>query len=110
MTVPDGMAEISPASRRRFEDPWGPEYRNSLIRAPVADNDRAAVRHLTLRDDDLAAIEAVLRSGWFRQGPRSRVRAGLREHLGVRHASPVGRCTAALSWPTWLPASGRATR
>jgi dTDP-4-amino-4,6-dideoxygalactose transaminase len=52
---------------------------------------------LRMSDEDLAAVEAVLRGGRLSQGEQ--VEAFEREfadHLGVRHAIAVGNCTAAL--------------
>lgn len=52
---------------------------------------------LRMEDEDLAAVEAVLRSGRLRSGEQVEAfEAEFAAHLGVRHAVAVGSCTAAL--------------
>lgn len=52
---------------------------------------------LRIEDEDLAAVEATLRSGWWTMGPRveefERVFA---EHLGAKHVVLCSSCTTAL--------------
>jgi dTDP-4-amino-4,6-dideoxygalactose transaminase len=50
-----------------------------------------------LGDDQIAAVEATLRSGWLTMGPRTEeFEQAFAEHLGVRHAVALSSCTAAL--------------
>jgi dTDP-4-amino-4,6-dideoxygalactose transaminase len=52
---------------------------------------------LRVSDDQVAAVEQVLRSGWLTMGPRTEeFEAAFAEHLGVRHAVALSSCTAAL--------------
>jgi dTDP-4-amino-4,6-dideoxygalactose transaminase len=52
---------------------------------------------LRISDDDLAAVEAVLRSGELSEGEQvDAFEREFAEHLGVRHAIAVSNCTAAL--------------
>src|SRR5262245_16501477 len=52
---------------------------------------------MRLTDDDLAAVEETLRSGWLTMGPRTQeFEERFAEHLEVRHAVAVSSCTAAL--------------
>jgi dTDP-4-amino-4,6-dideoxygalactose transaminase len=48
-------------------------------------------------DDELAAVERTLRSGWLTMGPQtSAFEAAFAEQLGARHAVALSSCTAAL--------------
>ena len=48
-------------------------------------------------DDDLRAVEEVLRSGWLSMGERTaEFEAMFAEHLGVEHVLALSNCTAAL--------------
>jgi dTDP-4-amino-4,6-dideoxygalactose transaminase len=50
-----------------------------------------------LTDEDLAAVEETLRSGWLTMGPRTQeFEERFAERLGVRHAVATSSCTAAL--------------
>lgn len=50
-----------------------------------------------LADEDIAAVEETLRSGWLTMGPRTQELEQLfAEHLGARHAVALANCTAAL--------------
>jgi dTDP-4-amino-4,6-dideoxygalactose transaminase len=50
-----------------------------------------------LTDDDVAAVEATLRSGWLTMGPQTQeLERAFADHLGARHAIAVSSCTAAL--------------
>lgn len=50
-----------------------------------------------LGDEDIAAVEQALRSGWLTMGPRTLAfENAFAEHLGIRHAVAVSSCTAAL--------------
>ena len=50
-----------------------------------------------LRDEDIAAVEETLRSGWLTMGPRTGAfEEAFAEHLGSRHAVAVSSCTSAL--------------
>jgi hypothetical protein len=52
---------------------------------------------LRLADEDVAAVEVVLRSGWLSMGPRTQAfEEAFAAHLGVRHALATSSCTAAL--------------
>jgi len=52
---------------------------------------------LRLAEEDVAAVEAVLRSGWLSMGPRTQAfEEAFAAHLGVRHALATSSCTAAL--------------
>jgi dTDP-4-amino-4,6-dideoxygalactose transaminase len=52
---------------------------------------------LRLSDDDIAAVRAVLESGWLTMGPvTERFERAFAAHLGVPHAVAVSSCTAAL--------------
>ncbi len=63
--------------------------------AATADVIRLAVPDID--DDDVAAVEAVLRSGFLVQGPQvAAFEAATAEFVGTRHAVAVANCTAAL--------------
>ena len=50
-----------------------------------------------LRDDEVAAVQETLRSGWLTMGPRTQdFERAFAEHLGVRHVVATSSCTAAL--------------
>jgi dTDP-4-amino-4,6-dideoxygalactose transaminase len=50
-----------------------------------------------LRDDEIAAVQQTLRSGWLTMGPRTQdFERAFAEHLGVRHVVATSSCTAAL--------------
>jgi dTDP-4-amino-4,6-dideoxygalactose transaminase len=50
-----------------------------------------------ITDDDRAAVDAVLRTGWIGSGPECEAfEDGLREHLGAEHVVCVSSCTAAI--------------
>src|SRR5919108_2257452 len=50
-----------------------------------------------VEDEDLAAVEEVLRSGWLSAGPRTEeFERAFAEHLGAEHVLAVSSCTAAL--------------
>jgi len=50
-----------------------------------------------IEDEDLRAVEDVLRSGWLSMGERTaEFEAMFAEHLGVEHVLAVSNCTAAL--------------
>lgn len=52
---------------------------------------------IRIDDDDRAAVDEVLRSGWLTMGPRNQeFEQAFADHLGVRHAVTVSSCTAAL--------------
>jgi dTDP-4-amino-4,6-dideoxygalactose transaminase len=52
---------------------------------------------IQLRDDEIAAVEETLRSGWLTMGPRiAAFEEAFAEHLGVPHAVATSSCTAAL--------------
>jgi dTDP-4-amino-4,6-dideoxygalactose transaminase len=52
---------------------------------------------LRLRDGEVDAAAAALRSGWLTMGPRCQAfEEAFAEHLGVRHAVALSSCTAAL--------------
>jgi len=50
-----------------------------------------------LTDEDVAAVEETLRSGWLTMGPRTQeLEQRFAEHLGAAHAVALSSCTAAL--------------
>lgn len=50
-----------------------------------------------VEDEDLTAVEQVLRSGWLSAGPRTEeFERAFAEHLGATHVLAVSSCTAAL--------------
>src|ERR687896_1284353 len=52
---------------------------------------------IRLRDEDVAAGTATLRSGWLTMGPRTQeFEEVFAAHLGVDHAVALSSCTAAL--------------
>lgn len=52
---------------------------------------------LPVRDEDVAAVESTLRSGWLTMGPQTQqFETAFAEGLGVEHAIAVGSGTAAL--------------
>jgi dTDP-4-amino-4,6-dideoxygalactose transaminase len=52
---------------------------------------------LRLREADIEAVVATLRSGWLTMGPRTRaLEEAFAAQLGVRHAVALSSCTAAL--------------
>lgn len=52
---------------------------------------------LELGEEEIAAAEAALRSGWLTMGPRTEsFERAFAAHLGVRHAVALSSCTAAL--------------
>jgi len=58
---------------------------------------RVPLFDLTLGDEELKAVERVLRSGWLTMGEVTReFERRFAEFLGVRHAIAVANCTAAL--------------
>jgi perosamine synthetase len=71
--------------------------RSSVTRSPVKQGPVPLSRP-TVGADELAAVAAVLESGWLAgQGPHStRLEQGFRELTGRRHAVAVNNCTAGL--------------
>jgi dTDP-4-amino-4,6-dideoxygalactose transaminase len=52
---------------------------------------------IRLRDDEVAAVEETLRSGWLTMGPRTQqFERDFAEHLGVKHVVATSSCTTAL--------------
>jgi dTDP-4-amino-4,6-dideoxygalactose transaminase len=52
---------------------------------------------VALRDEEIEAVAATLRTGWLTMGPRTQeFEAAFAEHLGVPHAVALSSCTAAL--------------
>jgi dTDP-4-amino-4,6-dideoxygalactose transaminase len=52
---------------------------------------------LRIEADDIIAVEAALRSGWLRSGPRTEaLERAFAEHLGLPHVVALSSCTAAL--------------
>ena len=52
---------------------------------------------LRIEAKDIEAVEAALRSGWLRSGPRTEaLEQAFAEHLGVPHVVALSSCTAAL--------------
>jgi len=52
---------------------------------------------IRIGEDERAAVDAVLASGWLTMGPRTKeFEERFAEHLGARHAVAVSSCTAAL--------------
>jgi dTDP-4-amino-4,6-dideoxygalactose transaminase len=52
---------------------------------------------IRLGDDEIAAVEAALRSGWLTMGPRTQAfEEQFAEHLGCSHVVSTSSCTAAL--------------
>jgi dTDP-4-amino-4,6-dideoxygalactose transaminase len=50
-----------------------------------------------LREEDLAAVDATLRSGWLTMGPQTRnLEEAFARHVGSRHAVALSSCTSAL--------------
>jgi dTDP-4-amino-4,6-dideoxygalactose transaminase len=59
--------------------------------------DRVPLFDLRLREADIEAVVATLRSGWLTMGPRTRAfEEAFAAQLGARHAVAVSSCTAAL--------------
>jgi dTDP-4-amino-4,6-dideoxygalactose transaminase len=55
------------------------------------------IARVTITDEDIAEVTAVLRSGWITTGPKTReFEQRAREYLGARHALAVSSGTAAL--------------
>lgn len=66
-------------------------------RRPPTAEDRINVMQPWIGEEEIAAVESVLRSGWVAQGPRvAEFERGFAEHLGVPHAVAVSNCTAGL--------------
>jgi dTDP-4-amino-4,6-dideoxygalactose transaminase len=52
---------------------------------------------IRLDDDEVAAVEETLRSGWLTMGPRTQqFERDFAEHLGVKHVVATSSCTTAL--------------
>jgi dTDP-4-amino-4,6-dideoxygalactose transaminase len=50
-----------------------------------------------LRDEDVAAVERTLRSGWLTMGPQTKaLEEAFAAHVGSRHAVALSSCTSAL--------------
>lgn len=63
----------------------------------VAQREMIPLFDVEITDDDLAAIEEVLRSGWLTFGPKGLAfEERFAQWLGVRHAVLVSSCTSAL--------------
>ena len=63
----------------------------------VAQREMIPLFDVEITEEDLAAIEEVLRSGWLTFGPKGEAfEERFAEWLGVRHAVLVSSCTAAL--------------
>jgi dTDP-4-amino-4,6-dideoxygalactose transaminase len=52
---------------------------------------------IRLKDEEVAAVEETLRSGWLTMGPRTQqFERDFAEHLGVKHVVATSSCTTAL--------------
>ena len=65
--------------------------------APAVAEDPVLFAVPSITEDDVAAVTAVLRSGWITTGNESQqLEAELAEYLGASHVIAVSSCTAAL--------------
>src|SRR5919198_1566832 len=71
--------------------------RDNGVEGTAAEESVVPLFDVRLRDADVAAVEATLRSGWLTMGPQTQeFELVFAEHLGVRHAIALSSCTAAL--------------
>ena len=90
-------AEPAPGSRGAAPAEESRAPRTRLPRPDRVSGPGIPVFDIRLEDEDIAAVRAVLRSGWLTMGPKTEeFEAAFAEHLGVEHVVAVSSCTAAL--------------